>query len=387
MISANLIFLVACHIGSAEHFAVFAKELQTKGFEVEIFASEEASKKFTGLPVKRLEVFSLNQLSEQEKETLAYQIAKKCQKASCVLMDVGHSFNARLQRKIKEEAPSIERIVYYDNPEAYVPGGYSKTAKEVMELASKVLFANANLEHAKIYEDLESETFIPPNKKIGIGYYAVSSADQIVKRRKEEKKSLTADLLRKYGIEAKEQQKLLVYFGGNNQEYFEKAFPAFLKSLKEALHKSDLSSYVLFLQQHPGAKATQMDRKALELWIQELGDKRSKAPQIAISEETTADMQVIADTALYYQTSMGPLLALAGVQTLQVGHEVYPDVLVKSEICSVATTADKLLAALKKTSLSPPSESERGKLYQLLGIRKDWGLNLEKALEKNDFRT
>ena len=61
------------------------------------------------------------------------------------------------------------------------------------------------------------------------------------------------------------------------------------------------------MQQHPGAKIAGRDQKLLESWLKEHeGDMNS--PQVIISQESTEDMQVLADAALYYQTSMGQSL-------------------------------------------------------------------------------
>lgn len=343
MFFIKAITLIACHGASADHFSVFAEKLLSEGYEVRIYASEHAVKKFQdrNVPIYR---------SFKTEDGDALEIALEC-KGSVVLTDVGHPFTITLQKTLASKAPEVFRLAYYDNPEPYVPGGYSQVAIEVMKAAQRVLFANANLETSSLID-------IPFENRVGLGYYPTAKADKIAKRRREEYKKLR----QQFGVEGK---KVLVYFGGNNEEYFTKAFPAFLSFLP-----NDLTDTIFILQQHPAAKAKNIDRQMAE----------ERGAKILISDWTSDDIQVIADGALYYQTSMGPQFALAGIPMLQVGHNTYEDVMVRSGLCPSVTNREDFMEAIAKMQPAVVTEEQRQSIYKSIGIRADWFEIFKQAL-------
>ena len=164
-------------------------------------------------------------------------------------------------------------------------------------------------------------------------------------------------------------QKILVYFGGNNDVYFEKAFPAFLRLVEES--NLDPSQYLVLFQQHPGARAKNRDGKLAE-------------GQLILSELPSEEAQILADAALYYQTSMGPQFALAHIPPIQVGHETFPDLLVRSGLAPSATTPDELLRALGR--LTVKTELQEEKLLEALGISKNWLVRLERTVVPKEKR-
>jgi hypothetical protein len=317
------IALIACHGASADHFSVFAQKLLDEGYQVQIYASEHAVKKFQDRNIPITMVFERDEVQK---------IAEACQ-CSVVLTDVGSPTDIALQKAFAGRA-----MAYYDNPEPVVPGGYSDVANEVMQLAEKVLFANANLANNPLMD-------VPLEKRVGIGYYPVAQAEKIAGRRAAEGGTMRKRWFEQQGIEDRG-QKLLVYFGGNNEEYFTKAFPAFLEFLEQ-----DLPGYIFILQQHPAAKG-----------------KQQYSPKLVLSDWTTDDISVIADGALYYQTSMGPQLALTGIPIVQVGHQTYEDVMVRSGICPSVTKREEFTETLQNLKLSDDKES----IYLSIGIREDW---------------
>ncbi len=351
------ICFVACHAGPADHFAAFANELQARGGKVEIFASGPALSK---LP--QAQPFSLEGRIEWE---VASEIARKCAKAAIVITDVGHPFNISMQKALAQEAPHMIRAAYYDNPEDFVPGGYSETAAKVMQAAEKVFFANAHLANLPLLEEPLKEVALARDKKIGLGYYPVEQAESIAKLRKEKGMQIRAELFKAHGL-VDRGQKLLVYAGGNNEEYFTKAWPAFLQIFKKAA----LDDVIVILQQHPGAKKENRDGKLAE----------ERGANLWISHLSSPDVQAAADAMLYYQTSMAPQFVLAQIPTIQVGHEVYQDILTKNKLCRSATNPEEFLSALKElqTQSSAPTEC----IKESLGIHPDWGSRLAKrALE------
>lgn len=375
-VSAAAVCFIACHGGPADHFSTFAEELTSKGHKVQIYATGPALKKFQDRKMEMIFPFSLENISEEE---AAIQLAKSCWGADVIITDVGHVFDVSLHEALKSQASKSLRLAYYDNPESYVPGGYSAVAAKVMLAAQGVLFANANLVKTPLYQAPSHEICLPLGKRIGLGYYPISQAEKIAKRRMSDQSQIRAQLFSKYSLTDRG-QKVLVYAGGNNEEYFSKAFPAFLKFLSEASLQGDLSNFVVLLQQHPGAKEKNFDGELVRQWLEQHSGA-AKIPQFFISELNSDEAQVVADGMLYYQTSMGPQFVLAGIPTIQAGHDTYEDILVKNGLCSTVTNGEGLMSALARLQKNIGVESGNEAILQGLGISSDWANRLRRAIE------
>lgn len=380
-ISTAAVCFIACHGGPADHFATYAEAFTKAGFAVQIYAGDAALTKFRDRGIEVKYSFSIGQ-QQHENQLLADQIAKACSAASLVITDVGAAFDVTLQKALAQHAPTAQRWAYYDNPEPCVPGGYSSTAADVIQIAQGVLFANENLATTAIYRQEGQEIEFGDKKRIGIGYYPIGQADQIAKRRDQEQKTIRAQFFTKQGLQDT-QQKVLIYFGGNNKVYFEEAFPAFLHFVSESmkLPENNLTNLVIVVHQHPGAKAQNLDKLQVEAWLKEYGEN-PKAPKVVLSDLSSDNAQVLADAALYYQTSMGPQFALAGIPTIQVGHKKYEDILVRNSLNHTATSAAELIAAIAAANTSSKQESQRELIFKGLGIRSDWFNVLEKVVKE-----
>ena len=376
-VTSNVSF-VACHGGPADHFASFVLGLPTDSYTTQVHATGPALKKFTDRGVASVKPFSLDALSSDQEDEVAIKIAKACAKSAVVFTDVGHLFAEKVELAFTLYAPKVRRIAYYDNPEKYVPGGYSEVASKVMSHAEKVAFSNAKLAREPIFSAPGVEVDLPMSRRIGIGYYPVAQAEALFARRVSEHATCRAELFAKHSIRD-QGQKVLVYFGGNNEEYFSKAFPAFVDFLTHAKEKSDLSNYVIVLQQHPGAKEKNIDGLKLAAWIKDHGAS-AKSPKIIVSDFSSDTAQIVADGALYYQTSMGPQFAIAGIPTVQVAHETYEDILVRNNLCSKVTSGDELIAAIAQLPNFSTVAPVKGPLFDALGIRQDWLAVLKKTI-------
>ena len=320
--------LIACHGAPADHFATFAEHLSKEKALVKIYASGPALSKFEQRGIKVTFPFCVDGISSEEEDVLAQQIAKACSSESVVITDLGHAFDIKLQKALADHAGSVTRFAYYENPESYVPGGYSVRAAAVIQEAQGVLFANANLAEAPIFEEPGKVIDLTNQKRIGIGYYPIDQGEKMIQRRLKDRAPLRKTLLSKLGM-SDTGQRILVYFGGNNDAYFSKAFPAFLQLLEDGIAKSDLSQTVILFQQHPGAKSLNLDGAKMSDWIR-ANEQKAWAPKVKMSCLSSDEAQVLADAALYWQTSMGPLWALAGIPAIQVGHETFEDILVRN---------------------------------------------------------
>ena len=377
-LSTATVCFIACHGGPADHFSTFAEDLLKKGYRIEIYATGPALKKFQDRHLEMVKPFSLEGVSE---ELAAIELAKKCSRAKVVITDLGHIFDATLQKSLASHAPKALRLAYYDNPEAYVPGGYSSVAAKVMMAAQGVLFANSNLAKTAIYQTPSEEIPLAPEKRIGVGYYPISQAEKIAGRRQVDQLQIREQLFAKHSLPDRG-QKVLVYAGGNNDEYFSKALPALLGFIKEASQAQDLSNTVVLLQQHPGAKEKNLDVNLVKHWLAQ--EVSSNMPRILISEMNSDDAQVLADAMLYYQTSMGPQFVLAGIPTVQVGHDTYEDILIKNQLCSSVTDSTGFLKMLARLQEKEKKGSGCEAIYQGLGITSRWANQLEDAI--NHFK-
>lgn len=370
------ICFIACHGGPADHFSTYAEALSKQGYNVQVHATGPALKKFQDRAVEVKFPFSLESLNPDEEDELATTIAKTCSKASVVLTDVGHAFDIKIHIALKTHAENTPRFAYYDNPEPFVPGGYSTTAADVIGLAQGVLFANATLAHSNNYSAPGKEIDFTHKKRFGIGYYPVAQAEKIAEKRRLEHDIFRAAFLTANGLHDTG-QKILVYFGGNNEEYFSKAFPAFLDILEKTSAETDLGNYVVVLQQHPGAKVKNLDGSQVQNWLT-ANYKKTTMPKIIISDFSSDQAQILADAALYYQTSMGPQFALAGIPAIQTGHETYDDILVRNKLAPSAVTAEGFIQVLEY--IEKPQEISKQDLLNSLGIKEDWQAALEQAL-------
>jgi len=367
---------VACHGGPAHHFSYFTKELETKGYEVVFFATGPAFDRVKDLGLKELIAFSLDTDSEED---IAADLAKKCAKYAVVITDVGLSFPAALHKNLAQYG--VRHYAYYDNSDVFFPG--SDIAAKVMVSSEKVLFANKNLAQTALYRSSLEKKAADPDygvvleevqlpSRAGIGFSPMEQVDKIVTRRASDREALRE----KEGVQEK---RVLVYAGGNNPDYFDNAFPAFLKSLTEACEIGDLSHSILLLQQHPGAKKANIDGQLFEKTKSAL-QANANAPEFRCSAMTSDDAQVIADTMIYYQTTMAPGFLLAGIPTIQAGHRAYPDLLVRNKLCPVATTGDELLQALSHSG-GGLSEESAEQIRQGLGLDPNWARNLEAVIQ------
>lgn len=341
------ICFIVCHGGPADHFATYAEVLTKKGYPVQIHATGVALEKLQARGVKVDSAFSLN----ADEDT----IAKTCSAAAIIITDVGHPFDVNIQKALASHAPQSRRFAYYDNLEPFVPGGYSSTAAEVINLAEGVLFANDRLANAPVYRAVGQEIDFGDKKRYGIGYYPIRSIG------KAEHANARAAFLKKNGIEDRG-QKIYVYFGANNEEYFSKAFPAFLSIVAQA----DLQNAIIVLQQHPGAKERNLDGQQI---------KASQA-KILISDFSSDEAQVLADGAFYYQTSMAPQIVLEGIPAIQIGHEIYEDLLVRNHFVPAVTNVEELKEAITTTRKVPQQD-----LLTVLGINEDWPTRLEDIIK------
>lgn len=369
------ICLIACHGGPADHFATYAQTLKQKGYHVQVYATGPAVDKFKEVDYH----FDLTNCSEHQEDDLAQYLAKICLPASVVITDIGHPFDIKIQKALSLYASDVPRVAYYDNPEPFVPGGYSTTASKVIEIAQGILFANTSLMTKNLYQEKEQLIDLEEKKKMTTGFYPLDQAKKIKEQRKNNHETLRSAFLKEKGIDH-QNKKALVYFGGNNDEYFSKAFPAFLSFIEQASTQIDLKDFVFVIHQHPGAKQKNQESQQIETWLKNF-PKEANKPTLFLSNYSSDQAQVLADCAFYYQTSMNLQFALAGLATVQIGHQTYEDSLVKNRLAPSVTCTKELIYVLKNFQEQKNILEDESVLIKL-GIAKNWEERLNQSIKQ-----
>jgi UDP-glucose 4-epimerase len=164
------IYFVCSHAEPAIHFGAFNEPLKEK-FTVLNYSTEPAIEIFN----KNVKVIEFNPLgldlqNEGVQIQLAQEIAKTCSKAQIVITDVGDLFSVHIGQAFAHLETRPKFLCYYENPDDYVPGGYSQTAAEVIKLSDGVLFANVNLIGKQLRQDEHRVIDLGSTPCFGIGY-------------------------------------------------------------------------------------------------------------------------------------------------------------------------------------------------------------------------
>jgi hypothetical protein len=355
---ASICFITA-HLNPANHFAKYVEVYERAGIPCTVIAAADVSEKFSHLESK---VHTIDFSSE---ESLLSFVERRLEGVKLIIADIGHERWGELFYDLSKRNPLITRVAYYDNPEEYVSGGYSEVAEKVITQAQVVLFANQALVEKGIQKEKGIPIDLSEKGLLGVGYYPQDEADKILslKRDTERLQEVRKGLFARQETEDTG-QRIIAYIGGANEAYYEKAFPSFVELLSQ-VDPSCLENTVFVLQQHPRAK------KEGNLDVEVLGRLPSSV-RFIVSDISTIEALAISDGAFYYQTSMGAQFVLGGIPLVaQVGHEVYPDMLIRAGFPSI-TTKSELEEALTK-------KAERGNLQLLekeLGKDSNWKQNL-----------
>ncbi len=365
----TVICFIVCHLGSANQIADYQPILEKQGYVVWTYTTgsvKEALEK-RQLKVRELNPNNLDLYQRgDEQQQLAQEVAKVCSAADVIVTDVGHLFAVQIHLALREYKKL--HLAYYDNPDNWVGGGYSQTAVQVMRVANGVIVANPYL----LEEGLEEEPGLPFNLKDkpcwGVGYYSLDKAMEIRQARLDAQHR--AEMRRQFFVAnphlVDKGQKILVYIGGNNETYFEKALPATARMLTQAAQKEDFSDYIVVIHQHGGAKKRNEEAKLLPI-------NDSTAPfACVLSQLSTDDVQILADAAFYYQTSLIYQTCLAGLPVMQIGHDTFHDRLIKKDLCKSVTTTDDFLKELKSLGQSSFDEEAFNQIKEAVGYDENW---------------
>jgi hypothetical protein len=329
---------ITLHSLPAEHFVSFEQVLQDYSVPSYTIFGDVAKSALKG----KAPFYDLDLLDKTNMEGFAEEIAKVCECAQTIFVAIGHESSGYILKAIQDMYGDSKRvIVYYDNPESFVPGGYSVVAQSAIALGrpKEILFANKNL----AFDEVEVCKGLDGIKRVGLGFY---SMEQI-------------EMLRMMRADRKKEGRVFIYLGGSetNTEYMDKAFPAFLDMIQKMSFEK-VPTTILF-RGHP--RSSGLDFAQLQA-ISKPGLTVQTAPKDLLTSLS------LADYAFYYQTSLSPLLVLGGVNPIQVGHEVYHETLVDRGIIPVATTFEEVERIVGGPFFLPSDEV----VYDAIGYDPKW---------------
>lgn len=375
------IFFVTCNPGPAIHFAALGKSLDTK-YKVLFIATGAGLEKLRENEVTALD-FNIQQLDLTKKEVqanLAQQVARICSAAHIVIVDIGHPFSIHLQKELaKCQEINIKGPIfasYYDNTEKWVSVEYAEMASELAKVSQAIFFANDNLAYNYPHQDEMTLINLKEAVCIGVGYYPVEQAEKLYNDRLAKQADIRYNFFESLKMHDRG-QKILVYLGENNSDYFDQSLPKFVEFLEESVKDNDLSHLIILFQIHPNAKARQKEKKLLANKEANLND-----PLCMLSKLSLHEALILADAVAGRQTSLVPQIALAKIPYMQVGHVIYPDILTRNGLCPTATTMFDFLNALNQVFISSSDHSEiKENLLKELGIRNNWAQKFDDGLQ------
>ncbi len=176
--ASNVCFITA-HPNPANHFAEFVKVFEEQDTSCTILAEQNVQGKFSQVKSNVIPFDA----SILENDSFYEQLISKIPVDSILVTDIGSEKWADLHQKLAQDHPNIKRIAYYDNPEQYVPGGYSELAARVIDTAQAVLFANKTHVQQGIEKSPGIALDLSKKELIGVGYYPEKEAQTILAQR------------------------------------------------------------------------------------------------------------------------------------------------------------------------------------------------------------
>ncbi len=362
---------VTDHPNSANHFAEFALAFQDRDIPCKMIAEKKICSSFSQLKASPI---AFDSLALETEEGFA-AVEKEAAKAAILITDCAGPHWEKLHLRLSQKFPKIKRCVYYDNPERFVPGGYSERAAKIASVANTVLFSNKAMAETGVEKEPGILMDLAGKQLIGIGYYPTSEAEKILRIRQDpiKAKEFKEAFFERHQIDNRTPFRVFAYIGGANEYYYTKAFPHFINLLRTLAESGEpaLEHSIFILQQHPRAKTDgSPDGRAIREFL--LEEKLPKTCRLLLSDLTTIEALAISDAALYYQTSMAAQFALANIPcVMQIGPDTYPDLLIRAGFPSITSSEQ-----LKKALALPSSQCETAKLERELGRDPDWKARL-----------
>lgn len=332
---------LACHPGARAQMADIYEHLKIKNISCRFVLVEESL---------RGDVYPL--------------VEELDQGVSQLVADVGTPISAQVFQELSRRGSSVFKVAYYDNPESFVPGGYSSIAATVIESADAVVFASLLLQGQVLYDGMRCELDLSAKRIHYLGYFPFCRFDFYRSLRSEScREQLRKAFFLQSEIEDKG-QRFLLYLGGANKVYEQETLIHLCHLLRETHSSFGLDQTIVLLQRHP---------RASDLDLHLFQDLQLEGLPVAISPFDFASSLAIADVIGYYQTSTCLYFPLLGIPAAQIGSQCYSDLLVRNKLCSLVNDKESFLRFLEVSSIgSLPSDDELQAFYSLFGVDPDW---------------
>lgn len=366
---------VTAHPNPSNHFVEYVQAFEERGVSCTVIADSGISGKFSKL---NADVIELNLKSKKWRSKIEDILSKQ----SLVITDIASHRWISLHRWLKKHHPEIKRAVYYDNPEPFVPGGYSEMAEKVIRRAQIVLFANAKLPEKGIQNGEKAPCKLSKKRLIGIGYYPKADAEIIRKLRNDPDAigKLREDFFNRHKVEDSDQE-IFTFVGGANDEYDFKAFPHFIDILSELVFYKDtpLKNTIVVVKQHPRSEDRgNHDGKTVEKFLERHALPRNS--HILISgkgDMPTVDVCALSMGVFYHQTSMAAQFALASIPVIaQVADKPNRDILLN---CGYPFVDEA--GGLAKVMTGFDQNVDPSTIEKELGFEDDWKSRLLEILD------
>ncbi|MCH9811538.1 hypothetical protein K0U07_02100 [bacterium] len=360
---ASIGFLLS-HPNPSNHAKEFVQAYEEQGEECFVYTDNESvAKKFPG----KAQIISI--ANDDDLQKAAEFLSTHDQ----VIADISIP---QWQQVFCKVGASTKKIVYYDNPEKFVSTTYSTLAEKMVAVSDVILFSNHHHARVGILGGTKKPVDLTQIECVGLGFYSQSIADQMLDFSKEEKDAFRKQLFTSHSIEDRG-QKILVIAGGANEEYY-KAFFRFMLIARNILwdHHNLFDNTVFVLQQHPRAMQ-QGDKDGNCIKTAEMINQYNPSHNVhfVVSNLKTPQALALANTVVYYQTSMAPQFILGGVKKVIQMVDSVPnkDMLVSAGIPTVCNEVE-LRGAIRGSTSSVNKKT----IVDKLGIDPNWKANLPK---------
>lgn len=368
-ITTQPLIIFTTHPGPSQHITDWVQILpQNQQENIHIYTDANSERYFLPLTntSTKVTVISKEDLQIKNFTSLINETAKT------ILVGVGGDSEKNILEYVSKQHSSIEKIVYYDNLNSHIPGGYSNRAAEAINFADTV-WLNARLAKTGLYEREDKSISLEGKSVEALDYFNFSISNSIREDRRD-RLELRTQFLKEHGIENTE-CKIIPYLGGNNTTYFEESLPTLINIIEE--YPSILDTNVIVLFQHPGAKAENKDAQAIEAVKKKLNPPQSK--NLLVTKWDSNRGLRVADHVFFSQTSMLSHILLANVPVTEINKKQNRDIFSSGNLVPFAKDVETLKKALTE---SDDREPTREKTIQILNCNVDWPCSIGKLFER-----
>ncbi len=362
----------SCHPAPANQFIDLSTIAKEAGATCVYIAGGESSYKILSPHSKDTHFFSI----DSELDLTASKIADLISTCDILITDLPNPFTQLVVSNLKGRASAVKLVGYYDNPETFVPGGYSKQVGKVVQYLDAIFFRNGLHEAMPIFSELGCAMDLDAVKKVGIYYSSIPKEVERMKVQRQDRFLQRKRFFEHQKLSDRGQQLVLIS-GGANSVFYHETIPHFLHLLEESIKSGLLPDSTIVYQQHGRAKTEDgnPDGKQILAWKASFLDPFSgPKPEFVFSHLPFNDAVVLSDFILYHQTSDNAKFYLLGIPTLQVSKEPYPDLLIRNGLIECASTPEILTHVWNQAKKDPSPKIHKDVVYKEMGYSPDFSV-------------